>query len=182
VNSANDLIDIWKKLVNNGFPLDKVSSMLNIADEPIEIIKTIDALECCRSINGIEARRVGLKDKLSGIISQKDSTEEERRQKVLQALTTTTDEFRIAFKVVKMGYPLEFRGKKGPDFTIGDKEIKLLEAKSRFNRKHFGGTSEKSATLYENAIISLLCRDAFSLLEDAFPFFACFDASLIPIV
>jgi hypothetical protein len=53
VNSANDLVEAWKKLVNNGFPLDKVSSVLNIADEPIEIIKTIDALECCSSTNGM---------------------------------------------------------------------------------------------------------------------------------
>jgi hypothetical protein len=70
--------------------------------------------------------------------------------------------------IAKMGYPLEFRDLHGPDFMIGGEEIKLLEAKSRFNRTHFGGTSNKSVKLTEKGIFSLLCRDAFPLLERAF--------------
>ncbi|HET7285705.1 MAG TPA: hypothetical protein VFI70_13560 [Nitrososphaeraceae archaeon] len=163
IHSANNLVTIWKRLINSGFPLDWISSLLKIADEPIEIIRAIDALECCRSINGIERRSADLKDKLSTIITQKDSTTEEKKQKVLQALTTTTDELRIAYKIVKMGYPLEFRNREGPDFRIGNNETKLLEAKSRFNRKYFGGMTDKSVRLNEKGIISLLCRDAFSL-------------------
>jgi len=142
--------------------------MLKIADEPIEIIRTIDALKCCDFINGIERRSADLKKKLSTIITQKNSTTEEKKEKVLQALTSTTDELRIAYKIVKMGYPLEFRDMKGPDFRIGNNETKLFEAKSRFNRKYAGGMSDKSVRLNEKGIISLLCRDAFPLLEEAF--------------
>ena len=40
--------------------------MLKIADEPVRIIRTIDALECCDSINGIERtaspRRIAFQD------------------------------------------------------------------------------------------------------------------------
>jgi hypothetical protein len=167
-HSANVLVTIWKRLVKSGFPLDEISSLLKIADEPIEIIRTIDALECCRCINGIERRSTDLKKKLSTIITQKNSTEEEKKQKALQALTTTTDELRIAYNIVKMSYPLEFGDRKGPDFRIGNKETKLLEAKSRFNRKYVVGMSDKSVRLNEKGIISLLCRDAFPLLEEAF--------------
>lgn len=168
IHSAEDLVTIWKRLGRSGFPLEEISTLLKIADEPIEIIRIIDALECCHCINGIETRCNDLKKKLFTMITQKDSTTEEKKQKVLEALTTTTDEFRIAYKIVKMGYPLEFRERKGPDFRIGNKETKLLEAKSRFNRKYFGGMSDKSVRLNEKGIISLLCRDAFPLLEKAF--------------
>jgi hypothetical protein len=168
INRANDLVTIWKKLVNSGFPLDEISSLLKIADEPIEIIRTIDALECCDSIYGIERIGADLKKNLSSIITQKNTTTEEKKQKVLLALTTTTDELRIAYTIVKMGYPLEFRDREGPDFRIGNKETKLLEAKSRFNRKYVGGISDKSVRLNEKGIMSLLCRDAFPLLEEAF--------------
>lgn len=168
IHSPNDLVAIWKKLVKNGFPLYEISSLLNIADEPIEIIRTIDALECCNSIHGIESRSTDLRDKLSTIICKENSKSQEKKENILQALTATTDELRIGYQIVKMGYPLEFRGRKGPDFKIEDKEIKLLEAKSRFNRKYSGGISDKSVRLNEKGIISLLCRDAFSLLDNAF--------------
>jgi hypothetical protein len=168
INSANDLVTIWKRLVKSGFPLEEILSLLKIADEPIEVIRTIDALDCCQTINGCERRSADLKKKLSTIITHRNSTTEEKKHKVLQALTTTADELRIAYKIVKMGYPLEFRDRKGPDFRIGDKETKLLEAKSRFNRKYFVGMNDKSVRLNEKGIISLLCRDAFPLLEEAF--------------
>jgi hypothetical protein len=167
IHSANDLVTLCEKLVKSGFPLDEISLMLKI-DEPVEIIRTIDALECCNSINGIERRSADLKKKLLTIITQKNSKIEEKKERVLQALTTTTDELRIAYKIVKMGYPLEFRDRKGPDFRIGNNETKLLEAKSRFNRKYAAGISDKSVRLNEKGIMSLLCRDAFPLLEDAF--------------
>src|SRR2546427_12895702 len=63
IHSANDLVTLWEKLVKSGFPLDEISPMLKI-DEPVEIIRTIDALECCNSINGIERRSADLKKKL----------------------------------------------------------------------------------------------------------------------
>jgi hypothetical protein len=168
IHSANDLITIWKKLVANKFPLEEILSLLNTADEPIEIARTIDALESCRFIKGVEGRSADLKKKLSGIIKQNNWTTNEKKEDVLLALTSTTDELRIAYKITKMGYPLEFRDRKGPDFIIGSDQIVLLEAKSRFNRTHFGGTSGKSAKLTEKGIFSLLCRDSFPLLERAF--------------
>ncbi|MGC2428482.1 MAG: hypothetical protein WA421_15715 [Nitrososphaeraceae archaeon] len=61
IHSANDLVTIWKRLVKSGFPLEEISSLLKIADEPIEIIRTIDALECCRSIKGIKRRSTDLR-------------------------------------------------------------------------------------------------------------------------
>jgi hypothetical protein len=162
------LLDIWKKFVKCGFPLYEISSLLKVADEPIEIIKAIDALECCQFINGIKRRSSDLNDRLSAIINQKNTTAHAKKQRILEALTAITDELRIAYKIVKLGYPLEFRDRKGPDFRIKDKEIKLLEAKSRFNRRHYGSASKKSVQLNEIGIFSLLCRDAFSLLEVAF--------------
>jgi hypothetical protein len=108
------------------------------ADEPIEVVRTIDALESCRPIPGFDRRSGELKKRLSTIIAQKNSRAEERKREILHALTTTTDELRVANKIVDMGYPLEFRDKKGPDFRIREKETKL-EAKSRFNRKYVGG-------------------------------------------
>jgi hypothetical protein len=67
-----------------------------------------------------------------------------------------------------MGYPIEFRDEKGPDFLIEDEGTRLLEAKSRFNRTDPSGTSDKSARLTEMGLFSLLCRDAFPLLDRAF--------------
>ena len=85
--------------------------MLNIADEPIEIIRTIDALECCNSIRGIESRSADLRDSLSTIVNRKNSTTQDKKQKVLQVLTTVIDELR-GYVIAKMGYPLEFRDRK----------------------------------------------------------------------
>lgn len=168
IHSANDLLDLWNKFVAKGFPLDEILLLLNVADEPIEIARTIDALEGCHFIKGVERRGADLKKKLSSIVNQKNSTTSLKKESVLLALTSTTDELRIAYMIAKMGYPLEFRDQNGPDFMIGGEEIKLLEAKSRFNRTHFGGTSNKSVKLTEKGIFSLLCRDAFPLLERAF--------------
>ncbi|MPZ06040.1 MAG: hypothetical protein GEU26_06415 [Nitrososphaeraceae archaeon] len=168
IHSANDLVTIWKKLVANKFPLGEVLILLNTADEPIEIARTIDALESCRFIKGFEGRYIDLKKKLSSIVKQNNSTTKKKKECVLLALSTATDELRIAYMISKMGYPLEFRNRKGPDFIIGSEQIVLLEAKSRFNRKHFGGMSSKSAKLTERGIFSLLCRDSFPLLERAF--------------
>lgn len=162
------MIAIWKKLAKCGFPLDEISSLLNTADEPVEIIKIVDALEYCNSIDGIKSRRDDLKNKLLTIISNENYIIQVKKQNVLQVLTATTDELRIGYKIAKMGYPLKFRGRKGPDFEIENKEIKLVEAKSRFNRKYSGRISDKSVKLNKKGIISLLCRDASSLLEDAF--------------
>ncbi|MPZ07818.1 MAG: hypothetical protein GEU26_15630 [Nitrososphaeraceae archaeon] len=168
IYSANDLVTIWKKLVANGFPLEEILSLLSIADEPIEIARTIDALESCRFIKGVEGRSADLKKKLSSIVKQKNSTTNKKKEGVLLALTSTTEELRIAYMIAKMGYHLEFRNRKGPDFIIGSEQIVLLEAKSRFNRTHFGGTSGKSAKLTEKGIFSLLCRDSVPLLKRAF--------------
>jgi hypothetical protein len=115
-----------------------------------------------------EDRVCTLKKKLSSIVRQKNSTTNNIKESVLLALTSTTDELRIAYMIAKMGHPLEFRETKGPDSMIGGERIKLIEAKSRFNRTHFGGTSNKSVKLTEKGIFSLLCRDAFPLLERAF--------------
>jgi hypothetical protein len=127
--------------------------------------RTIDALECCQFNKGVERRSADLKKKLSSIVKQKNSTASQKKESVLLALTSTSDELRIAYMIAKMSYPLEFRDLNGPDFTTGGEEIKLLEAKSRFNRTHFGGISSKSVKLTEKGIFSLLCRDAFPLLE-----------------
>jgi hypothetical protein len=78
IHSANDLITIWKKLVANKFPLEEILSLLNTADESIEIARTIDALESCRFIKGVEGRSADLKKKLSGIIKQNNWTTERR--------------------------------------------------------------------------------------------------------
>ena len=53
-----DLVTIWKKLVKGEFTLDEISFLLHIADAPIEIVRTIDALEYCHDIHGIEGRSV----------------------------------------------------------------------------------------------------------------------------
>ena len=79
----------------------RFSSLLNVADEPIEIIRTIGALECCNSIHGIRSRSADLKNKLSTIISKKNSITQDKKQEILQALTTTTNELRIGYKIVK---------------------------------------------------------------------------------
>ena len=167
IHNACEIAKAWVKLVEVEFPLNKILPMLKV-DEPLEIVRIVDALECCRSINGFDTRSNSLKKKLSAIITQKHSSPEARKQKVLEALTTTTDEMRIAYNILRMGYPLEFRDKKGPDFRIGGRETKMLEAKSRFNRKYVGEISNKSARLNEKGIFSLLCRDGFSLVEKAF--------------
>lgn len=168
IHSANDLVSIWQRFVVDGFPLEEILSLLNTANEPIEIARTIDALECCRLIKGVEGRSADIKQKLCGIIEQRNSTTNEKKERVLLALTSTSDELRIAYTITKMGYPLEFRKMKGPDFIIGGKVTKLIEAKSRFNRTHFGETSNKQVILTEKGIFSLLCRDAFPLSKKAF--------------
>jgi hypothetical protein len=167
IHNANEIVKTWNKLVEVGFPLNKILPMLKV-DEPLEIVRIVDALECCRSINGFDTRSNSIKKRLSAIISQKHSSAKERKQKVLEALTTTTDEMRIAYNILKMGYHLEFRDEKGPDFRIRGRETKMLEAKSRFNRKYVGEISKKSVRLNEVGIFSLLCRDGFSLVEEAF--------------
>src|SRR5215216_1998700 len=60
-HSANEIVTIWNKLVKDGFPLNEILSMLRIADEPIEVVRTVDALECCRSIYDFDTRSGDLK-------------------------------------------------------------------------------------------------------------------------
>ena len=85
-------------------------------------------------------------------------------------MITATDEFRIAYELDKLGYAVQFGDKIGPDLKINEKVIGVikLEAKSRLNLTHLGGRSTKSVVVYERAIQCLLCRDAYSKLEEAF--------------
>ena len=64
----------------------------------------------------------------------------------LATAATKTSTVRLGTSIVQTyprHHPLEFREMKGPDFKIGGERIKLIEAKSRFNRTHFGGTSQR---------------------------------------
>ena len=64
-----------------------------------------------------------------------------KKAKILEALITATDEFRIAYELDKLGYAVQFGDKIWPDLKINEKVIGVikLEAKSRLSLTHLGG-------------------------------------------
>lgn len=85
--------------------------------------------------------------------------------KILEAVVTATDEFRIAYALQKINSALTFNEQKGPDFKLNEINISIkIEAKSKLNRKYIGevDTNEDSTIhLDEPVCLRLLSRDAF---------------------
>jgi hypothetical protein len=153
--------------VSLGYPLNEIDALLS---EPHQIVRTIDALAVCNPIKGLTSRKQKLMERLKTLVSDKAMENTKRKIKILEALITATDEFRIAHELCKLGFAVEFGGKKGADLIINHRQIGIIkaEAKSRLNITHHLESSTKSAVVYERAILSLLCRDAYSKLEEAF--------------
>jgi hypothetical protein len=85
--------------------------------------------------------------------------------KILEAVVTVTDEFRIAYALQNINSALIFNEEKGPDLRLNEVNITVkIEAKSKLNRKYIGEVDvNEDLTIYldESICLRLLSRDAF---------------------
>jgi hypothetical protein len=160
---AKEIESGWNSLKYEGFPLEDISSTLvalegiqylktrefNVLPYPMHILRLVDAINACKSIDGFEQRKNDLKDRLSTIIKNnrhiRIGSYQDYCDQLLKALLSTTDEFRIAYALKQLEPSLEFttvKGKKYPDFriqnyeTIFTQQFSLAEVKSRLNRSY----------------------------------------------
>jgi len=189
--TANEIINGWKELESEGFDLENVSKCLQIMEiltlnsgiiliVPlcIHVIKVITGLISCSEILNISKRKTILKKQINAIVAKytvltsvSNQFKEDIRN-LIDTLITSSDEYHIASLINSMGFQVIFRDSPGPDFSIGSESYGIAsvhsEAKSRLNRKYIGGLPGKSAFVNHKAILSLICRDAFTKMEEIF--------------
>jgi hypothetical protein len=179
---VDNIIRRWHQLENQDFPLVHTSSLLvaieyvhwtkknmvSLLPFPNHIIRMVDAIHCAESITGGKQRVNNLKAQLCSLITE--SIKFPNRQaitsdRILEAVVTATDEFRIAYALQSMNSALIFNEEGGPDFRLNEINVSVkIEAKSKLNRKYIGEIDvNEDLTIYldESICLRLLSRDAF---------------------
>jgi hypothetical protein len=178
----DSIIRYWQHLENEGFPLVHTSSlfvalefvhwtkknMASLLPFPMHIVRMIDAIHCAQSIKGGKQRISHLRAQLCSLITESikfPNSQATTSKKILEAVITVTDEFRIAYALRSLNSALTFNKEKGPDFKLNNINVSIkIEAKSKLNRKYIGEVDvneDLTIHLDESICLRLLSRDAF---------------------
>lgn len=178
----DNIINYWHQLENEGFPLIHTSSLLvaleyvhwtkknmvSLLPFPNHIIQLVDAIRCAESILWGKQRISNLKAQLCSLITESikfPNRQATTSDKILEAVVTSTDEFRIAYALQNINSALTFNERKGADFKLNKINISIkIEAKSKLNRKYIGEVDiheDLTIHLDESICLLLLSRDAF---------------------
>lgn len=174
---ANSLEKMWLQFEKDGFPLEKMAEgvlalelygyakrgLMPHSTFLIEIVRMIEAMNACKGIDGAEQRIRKAKKRLQGMTESRKNAGE-----LFSAIMTITDEFSIARELNNLGYPIRFTDDRGADFVIDGHKTIPLDAKSRLNRDYDGTPSSKTANISAATLAALVCRDAYTIVEDAF--------------
>jgi hypothetical protein len=179
---VDNIIRHWHQLENEDFPLVRTSSLLvaleyvhrtkknmvSLLPFPNHIIRMVDAILCVESITGGKQRINNLRAQLCSLITESIKYPDRQAttsNKILEAIVTATDEFRIAHALQGINSSLIFNEEGGSDFRLNGINISIrIEAKSKLNRKYIGEldiNEDLIIHLDESTCLQLLSRDAF---------------------
>jgi hypothetical protein len=146
----DSIIDYWQKLERENFPLVHTSSLLvalefihwtkkdmvSLLPFPMHIIRMVDAIHCAEFIEGATQRMNKLRERLSSLITKSIKFPDKQpitSNKILETVTTVTDEFRIAYALHRLNSMLKFnnqKDQKAPDFDLNGININIkIESK-----------------------------------------------------
>jgi hypothetical protein len=182
IHDSRKIIDEWESLESkkeDGFPLTHLVSLFSIIEKmqssnlgidysplplPIHIIRMIDTIMCCQSIEGASNRINKLKQNLCSLVSEAikiPSKQGHIALEIFKIIFSINDEFQIGCLLHNIYPSLKFNRGGGPDFILEDNIIVKVEAKSKLNRTYLGDFNNPSYNLDKLVYLILLSRDAY---------------------